>query len=101
MDISKEFFGEIAGQPVDLYTLSNDNGMTVKITNYGGIVTSLIIPDNKGGSDNVVCGFDNLAGYFSEEYTNNAPYFGGIIGRYAARIKDGAFSINDENYHQP
>ncbi len=98
MDISKQFFGEVAGQAVDLYSLSNDNGMTVKITNYGGIITSIIVPDSQGDSSNVVCGFDTLAGYFSESYINNAPYFGGIVGRYAARIKDGAFSLNSEQY---
>jgi aldose 1-epimerase len=98
MNVSKELFGEVSGQTVDLYTLSNDNGMTVKITNYGGIVTSIIIPDDQGNTNDVVCGFDTLARYFSEEYTNNAPYFGGIIGRYAARIKDGTFALNGESY---
>lgn len=98
MKVNKELFGEVSGQAVDLYTLSNDNGMSVKITNYGGIVTSIVIPDNQGNTNDIVCGFDTLAGYFSEEYTNNAPYFGGLVGRYAARIKDGAFALNGEKY---
>ncbi len=98
MNISKSIFGELQGQQVDLYSLSNDNGMTVKITNYGGIVTSIVTPDSSGKKDDIVCGFDNLSGYFSDDYTANAPYFGGIVGRYAARIKDGEFSIEDEKY---
>jgi len=98
MHITQKPFGEIDGNSVELYELSNSNGMSIKITNYGGIVTSIKVPDRDGSIDDIVCGFDNLASYFSEEYKANAPYFGGIVGRYAARIKDGEFSLNDQQY---
>ncbi|GAA6204553.1 aldose epimerase family protein [Thalassotalea sp. SU-HH00458] len=98
MKITQQPFGKIGGNEVELYQLTNDNGMSIKITNYGGIVTSLNVPDSAGNIDDIVCGFDDLSSYFSEEYINNAPYFGGIIGRYAARVKDGSFELNDQQY---
>ena len=66
MKISSIPFGSVDGQTVDLFTLSNDRGMVVKITNYGGIVTSMIVPDKNGRTEDIVCGFDTLEGYFSE-----------------------------------
>jgi aldose 1-epimerase len=98
MNIKTEKFGQIDEQNIQLYTLENDNGMTVKITNYGGIVTSIVIPDSKGGSGDIACGFDTLDGYFSDEYKNNAPYFGCLVGRYALCIKDAAFSVDGNEY---
>ena len=98
MTISKAPFGSIDGVDVDIYTLENDNGMTVKITNYGGIVTSIVIPDHYGDRSDIVCGFDTLDGYFSEAYKANSPYFGGIVGRYAGRIKDGIFTVGGQMY---
>ncbi|MEM9079981.1 MAG: aldose epimerase family protein [Verrucomicrobiota bacterium] len=92
MSTSKASFGQVEGQDVDLYTLSNGNGVVVKITNYGGTVTSIVVPDKDGGSADVVCGFDTIEGYFSDDYKGNSPYFGCLVGRYAARIKDGKFS---------
>ncbi len=98
MNLSKTKFGSINGVEVDLYILENDNGMQVKITNYGGIVTSMVVPDKNGKCADIVCGFDTLDGYFSEDYKNNSPYFGCIVGRYAARIKDGQFTLNGQDY---
>ena len=98
MKISSIPFGSVDGQTVDLFTLSNDRGMVVKITNYGGIVTSMIVPDKNGRTEDIVCGFDTLEGYFSETYSANSPYFGCLVGRYAARVKDGTFSINGVDY---
>lgn len=94
MRIVRQPFGEVEGIAVELFTLENDNGVSLKITNYGGIVTSLVVPDADGAKSDIVCGFDTLAGYFSEEYKANSPYFGCLVGRYAARIKDGAFSVD-------
>jgi aldose 1-epimerase len=85
----KETFGEFEGKKVDLYTLKNANGMVVKITNYGGIVTSIKVPDKNNKFDDVVLGFNNL-----KDYLGNNPFFGAIIGRYANRIGNGKFSIN-------
>lgn len=94
MNISHEPFGSVDGQNVELYTLENDDGLTVKITTYGGTVTSIVAPDKDGKASDIVCGFDTLDGYFSEEYKANSPYFGCLVGRYAARIKDGRFTVN-------
>ncbi len=98
MRTDKSKFGELEGRAVDLFTLENDNGMTVKITNYGGTVTSIVIPDAKGGRGGVVCGFDTLDGYFSDAYRENSPYFGCLVGRYAGRIKDGKFTLDGKEY---
>jgi aldose 1-epimerase len=93
MKIKKEKFGVAGGQEVFLYTLENQNGMKVKITNYGGIVTSLIVPDREGDFDDVVLGYDSLKGYLRE-----TPYFGAIVGRYANRIARGRFSLDGETF---
>lgn len=102
LNISKQFFGEVEGKAVDLYSLTNSIGMTVKVMTFGASVTSFTVPDAapdthpnvRHGSVNIVCGFDNLAGYFDETYLANSPYFGGTIGRYAARIKNGKIKVN-------
>lgn len=99
MNISREPFGELENQPVEQFTLENDNGMVVKIITYGGTVTSILTPDRSGAVSDIVCGFDTLEGYFSDEYVANSPYFGCLVGRYAARIKDGKFNV-DGNEHQ-
>ncbi len=98
MHIEKANFGQVDNTPVYLYTLENDEGMIVKITNYGGTVTNIIVPDKDGNSASVVCGFDTLDGYFGEAYRGNSPYFGCIVGRYAGRIKDGQFNVNGHKY---
>ena len=94
MKISQSPFGQIQGRDVDLFTMENDQGMTVKITNYGGIVTSIVIPDRNGQRSDIVCGFDTLDGYLSDAYKRNSPYFGCIVGGYAGRIKDGTFAVD-------
>ena len=98
MIISKTFFGSFQNQNIDLYTLKNSNGMSVKITNYGATVTEISVPNSKGEIENVACGFDMLDGYFSKEYVANSPYFGGTIGRYCSQIKDAKFSLNGKEY---
>ena len=98
MIISKTFFGSFQNQNIDLYTLKNSNGMSVKITNYGATVTEISVPNSKGEVENVACGFDTLDGYFSKEYVANSPYFGGTIGRYCSQIKDAKFSLNGKEY---
>jgi aldose 1-epimerase len=89
------------GQAVELYTLQNANGCQAKITNYGGIVTSLTMPDNRGRLEDVVLGFDKLEGYLSPEYKEASPYFGALIGRYGNRIGKGKFTLDGKEYQLP
>jgi aldose 1-epimerase len=92
--MKKEAFGQTAeGIPVDLYTLTNGKGMTVKITNYGGIVTSIVVPDSAGNPGDVVLGFDSLSGYLKEH-----PFFGALVGRYGNRIAKGRFKLDGKEY---
>ena len=92
--VKNESFGKTPdGQSVDIYTLTNTKGMEVKITNYGGIVTSIKVPDRDGKFDDVVLGFDNLGAYLKGH-----PYFGAIIGRYGNRIAKGRFTLNGTEY---
>jgi aldose 1-epimerase len=81
------------GTAVDEYTLTNANGMEVKIITYGGIITSIRVPDRDGNLANVTLGFDNLA-----DYETKSPYFGAIIGRYGNRIGNAAFSVEGEDF---
>ena len=93
-NITREPFGDVDGQQVDLFTLTNPNGMEVKITNYGGIITSIMVPDRDGNMANVTLGFNTL-----DEYLAGHPYFGCITGRYANRIARGMFTIDGQTYH--
>ena len=93
MKITEEIFGMADTTEVYLYTMTNDNGMCVKISNYGGIVTSILTPDKDGNMADVVLGFDEL-----QPYLDGHPYFGCIVGRYGNRIALGKFSIDGEEY---
>ncbi len=79
---------------VGLYTLRNTHGLEATISNYGGILVSLMVPDRKGDRSDVVLGFDHL-----EEYFGVHPCFGAIIGRYANRIARGHFVLDGATYH--
>ena len=90
----KQSYGKTSdGQQVDEYTLTNAQGMEVKLITYGGILTSIRVPDRDGTLDNVTLGFDNLA-----DYENKSPYFGSIIGRYGNRIAEGKFTLKGKDY---
>ncbi len=92
--IKKDDFGKTAdGQNVEIYTLTNANGVEAKITTYGGIVTSLKVPDRNGKLDDVVLGFDSL-----DSYLKGHPSLGIIAGRYANRIGKGRFKLNGVEY---
>ncbi len=93
MSIQEKDFGEIDGKKVKLFTLSNNQGMTVKITNYGGTIIAIEVPDRDGKTGDVCLGFDTLA-----EYQEKSPYFGCITGRYANRIAKGKFSLDGTEY---
>ena len=102
MKIEKEPFGELPdGTAVSLFTLTNTNKVVVKITNYGGIVTAVVVPDKEGHFEDVVLGFNTLAGYLTESYRKESPFFGGIIGRFGNRIAGGKFSLDGTSYTLP
>ncbi|WP_161890469.1 aldose epimerase family protein [Pontibacter russatus] len=99
MEIKSEPFGKTKeGEETTLYTLTNENGMQVQITDYGATITSVLTPDKDGKMGNVVLGFDSLAGYMSPEYLKSGPYFGAIVGRYGNRIAKGKFTIDGQEY---
>lgn len=96
--VERSHFGVTpSGDSVDLFTLTNENGMTMQVTNYGGIITSLRAP-GRNGMEDVVLGFDSLGGYLSDAYAASNPYFGALIGRYGNRIHEGQFSLNGQTY---
>jgi aldose 1-epimerase len=90
----KSSFGKLPdGTAVDLYTLTNANGLIAKITNYGTIIAELHVPDRKGKLGDVVLGFDNLA-----QYLKGHPCFGCTVGRVANRIAKGRFTLDGKTY---
>jgi aldose 1-epimerase len=93
MGIERTPYGEVDGKAVDLYTLTNANGLEMTVTNYGGIVVSLMTPDRDGEMDDIVLGYNQLEGY-----VKNNPYFGCIVGRYGNRIGQAKFSIDGMEY---
>ncbi|MCI0498768.1 MAG: galactose mutarotase [Planctomycetales bacterium] len=94
-DIAKADFGITRdGQKADIYTLTNANGLQAKITNYGGIIVSLLVPDRDGRLDDIVLGFDTLG-----DYELKSPYFGCIIGRYGNRIGNARFALDGVEYN--
>src|SRR5262252_8553506 len=94
--ISEKFGVTPEGQEVRLFSLTNDRGLEVKITNYGGIITAINTPDRHGRVVDVVLGQETLEGYL-----NRSRYFGALIGRYANRIARGEFSLNGDKYFLP
>ena len=98
--ISVQPWGTIGddARPAKLYTLTNANGMAVRITNYGGVVVSLTAPNRSGAFANVVQGFDALSDYTSEDYIRANGHYGAIIGRFANRIKGAKLAIDGKTY---
>lgn len=92
--ISKSPYGTTTdGRKIEQYILKNENGMTVEVITYGGIITKWTAPDKNGNFENIVLGYDSLA-----QYVKGSPYFGALIGRYGNRIAKGKFSIDGEEY---
>lgn len=83
-------------KPVKLYVLKNQNGMEVCITNYGGRIVSLVVPDRDNKPTDVVLGFDNIHQY--ADTLNSPTDYGSSVGRYANRIKNARFSIDGNDY---
>jgi aldose 1-epimerase len=96
-EVKKQSFGKMPdGTPVDIYTLSNANGMEARITTYGGAIVSLTAPDRAGKFADVVLGMDSLDGYRGQ-----ANFFGALIGRYGNRIGHGKFTLEGKAYQLP
>ena len=90
----KRAFGKTGdGKQVDLYVLTNKNGVEADVTNFGAAVVSLKVPDRHGKTDDVVLGYDDLDGYLHDK-----SYFGATVGRYANRIAHGKFTLNGTTY---
>ena len=94
----ENFVDTYNGMPTALYTLTNENGMEVCITNFGGRIVSIAVPDKDGVLRDVVLGFDKVEGYFPE---NNQTDFGASIGRYANRINQGKITLDGKEYQLP
>ncbi len=92
--VTKKLWGKVDDKEVFLYTLTNKHGDEVKISNYGGTITSWVTPDKNGNRSNIVIGFDSL-----NDYLQKPPYFGAIVGRYGNRIGDAKFELGGQVYH--
>src|SRR6187402_1719818 len=91
--ITKAPFGKVDGRDVELYTLTNKNGLVVKVTNYGVIITEFWAPDRNGKLADIVGGYDKVDGYVKA-----TPYFGATVGRVANRIKNAEFKLDGKTY---
>lgn len=96
MGIEMSSFGrDLDGNTVRLFTISNSNGLTAKITNFGAVLVSLLVPDKNGNLADVVLGFDSLENYFK----NDICYFGSTVGRNSNRVKNASFVLNGVTYN--
>jgi aldose 1-epimerase len=97
--VTSSSFGALAdGTPIERFTLRSGRGVSVSVLTLGGIVQSLEVPDRAGRPANVALGFADLAGYTSEAYLADNPYFGAIAGRYANRIAGGRFTLDGREH---
>lgn len=91
----EKFRTTVKGKQTDLYTLKNANGCEVAITNYGGAVVAIMVPDKDGNFGNVIQGYDSIQGYIENP---PEPYLSVLIGRFGNRIKDGRFTLGGKEY---
>jgi aldose 1-epimerase len=98
MPTSASFGKATDGTEIQLFTLTNPNGLKATISTYGGTLTSLLVPDKDGKMSDVILGFDKAEGYLSPEFKKSNPYFGALIGRYGNRIAKGKFTIDGKAY---
>ena len=94
----EDFVAEYNEAPTALYTLTNKNGMEVCITNFGGRIVSIMVPDKDGNLKDVVLGFPTVKDYFPQNHLSD---FGASIGRYANRIGQGKFTLDGVEYQLP
>lgn len=91
--VVREPYGTVDGRAVELFTLTNANGLVMKVTNYGVVVTELWVPDREGKLGDIVAGYESLDGYLK-----STPYFGTTVGRVANRIKNARFTLEGKTY---
>lgn len=92
--VTVESFGHLPdGREVKIFTLTNNQGLRARITDYGAILVSMVAPDRHGHLADLTHGFDTLAGWLA-----NGPYFGATIGRFGNRIRNGKFTLDDKTY---
>ncbi|MES2325631.1 MAG: aldose epimerase family protein [Pseudomonadota bacterium] len=84
------------GRPATLYTLTNRNGLVIKVTDFGGIITALHTPDRDGVMADIVLGYDSVEPYFDD-----GTYFGALIGRYGNRLREGRFTLDGKEVQLP
>ena len=100
MEIKRSIFGKLdSGEEVSLFTLKNDGGMEMSVTNYGATIVTLLVPDKNGNAVDTVLGFDSIEGYISADYKNACPYFGCTVGRFSNRIKNARFELYGKEYN--
>ena len=93
--VTRSSFGTLPdGRAADLFTIRNAHGIEVQATSYGAIITVVRTPDRNGRLDDIVLGYDSLAGYLRD-----TPYFGAVVGRYANRIAKGQFTLDGATYN--
>jgi aldose 1-epimerase len=91
--IQKDVYGDLNGQSVERYTLTNSKGLHLGIITYGAIITDFYVPDRAGKLDDIVLGFDKL-----DQYVKGSPYFGAIVGRVGNRIANARFELDGKKY---
>ncbi|WP_455786596.1 aldose epimerase family protein [Parabacteroides goldsteinii] len=94
--MKSDFVSEVEGKPTALYVLKNKNGAEACITNYGGRLVSVMVPDKNGKMTDVVLGYDNIG-----QYVQSDGNYGALIGRYGNRINQGKFTLDDIEYTLP
>jgi aldose 1-epimerase len=94
MEIKTKYFGETKGRKVELFTVTNKNGNSIAVTNYGATWVSAIVPDREGNKDDVLLGFADLEGYLAD-----TCYLGASVGRFANRIENARFVIDGKEYN--
>ena len=94
LSVSKDRSIRIGSDTIEMFSLVNENGMCVKVTNYAASLTDVSVPDKQGHFEHVVLGFDSL-----EYYLGRHPKLGATVGRFANRIKNAEFCLNGQTYH--
>lgn len=94
--LKSNFVSEVQGKPTALYVLKNKNGAEACVTNYGGRLVSVMVPDRNGKMTDVVLGYDNV-----NQYVTTVGNYGGLIGRYGNRIAQGKFTLDSIEYQLP